>query len=109
MEEQGLLDDLEEDIMDIYLAPVGKDALKIAFKSFRELTKSGIKSGIDVMDRSLKAQMKYANKVNTKYTAILGEDELTKGVYTLRNMSTKEQEEIKIEDLTDYIKGSLGE
>jgi len=109
MEEQGLLDEVEEDETYVYLAPVGKDALKIAFKTFKELTQNSIKSSIDVMDRSLKAQMKYANKINTKYTAILGEDELKKGVYTVRNMKTKEQEEVKIEDLFDYLKGSLGD
>ena len=109
MEEQGLLNDLEEDEIDVYLAPVGKEASKTAFKTFKELTSKGIKSSIDVMDRSLKAQMKYANKVNTKYTAILGEDELQKGVFTLRNMQTKEQEEVNIENLCEYIKEKVGE
>lgn len=109
MEEQGLLNDLEDDEIDVYLAPVGKEASKVAFKTFKKLTDSGIKASIDVMDRSLKAQMKYANKVNTKYTAILGEDELQKGVYTLRDMRSKEQEEVNIENLFEYIKEKLGE
>ena len=83
----------------IFVASIGDNASLTAQKLVYDLRNKGLWAERDLCDRSVKAQMKYANKVNTKYTAILGEDELNKGVYTVRNMGTKEQEEIKIENL----------
>ena len=107
MEEQGLLDDLEEEKCDVYIAAMGKDALKAAFKTYSELISVGARAAVDVMDRSLKAQMKYANRINASYVAILGGDELERGVYTLRNMETKEQEDVEIEKLAEMIKEKI--
>ena len=109
MEEQGLLDAIEEDMTDVYIASMGEEALKTAFKSYRKLVESGLSAGVDVMDRSLKAQMKYANRINARFVAILGGDELEKGVYLLRDMKTKEQEEVRIEELTDTVKEKINE
>jgi histidyl-tRNA synthetase len=65
---------------------------------------NGIASDMDFQNKSLKAQMRQANKKNAKFVAILGEDELAKGTIMLRNMATGEQREIKISEFIDEIK-----
>ncbi|MNW68841.1 Histidine--tRNA ligase [compost metagenome] len=47
----------------------------------------------------MKAQMKSADRMNARYTAILGEDELNSGVIALKSMATGEQQTVKLEDL----------
>jgi histidyl-tRNA synthetase len=56
------------------------------------------------MNRSLKAQMKYADKIGAKYVAMLGDEELEKGIFLLRDMTTKEQTEVEFDKLAEYIK-----
>jgi histidyl-tRNA synthetase len=79
-------------------------ALKLAF----ELRKRGVKSDCDHMGRSVRAQMKYANKIGAKYSLILGEDELEKKVARLKNMEDGSTTDINIEDyeaITTIING----
>ena len=64
-----------------------------------EMIHKGLSVSTDVMGRSLKAQMKYADKLGAQFVLIIGEDELVNGKYTLRNMSTKEQQEILPDEL----------
>jgi len=82
----------------IYMATLGEDAYKKGFSLLNELRRSGISSETDYESKSLKAQMRAANKLKARYVAILGEDELEKGIVALRDMSTSRQEEIKLED-----------
>ena len=56
------------------------------------------------MGRSLKAQMKYANKLNARYSMVLGDSEIETGKANLKNMSTGEQTEVEIgDDFSDII------
>ena len=58
---------------------------------------------MDLLGRSLKAQMKYADKFNVKYTVILGEDEINKGVACVRDMSDSSQTEIALDLVADEL------
>jgi histidyl-tRNA synthetase len=88
----------------LYIAPMG-DAAKIKAISITEtLRKNGIYAECDVVGRSLKAQMKYANKINAKYTLILGDSELESGKGSLRNMTESSQTEIDLNDIESLIK-----
>ena len=51
----------------------------------------GISAERDLCDRSLKAQMKYADKIGARYTMVIGDDELAAGTANLKNMQTGEQ------------------
>ena len=57
----------------------------------------------DFMERSLKAQMKYANKIDCRYVAIIGDEEAQKGIVTLRLMDGGGQQEVKLEDIAQAI------
>jgi len=54
-------------------------------------------------ERSLKSQMRIANKIGARYTVIVGEEELSKNMVILRNMQTKEQKEVQIDNLPDEL------
>jgi len=58
------------------------------------------------MSRSLKAQMKYADKIGAKYTLILGDSEIESGKAVIKNMKTSEQTEIDIASAAEFIKNN---
>lgn len=64
-----------------------------------ELRRSGLYVECDLIGRSLKAQMKYANKIGADYTLILGDNEIISGRAMLRSMKNSTQEEIALEEL----------
>ncbi len=81
---------------DIYLAPMGERAKLECAKLASALIDGGVCAQYDIMDRSLKAQMKYANKIGAKAVAVIGESELDSGVVKIKNMATGEEKEMKI-------------
>ncbi len=84
---------------DLYIASLGDAAAMEALRIQSEMIGRGLSVSTDVMGRSLKAQMKYADKLGAKFVLIIGEDELETGKYTLRDMSTKQQQEILPDEL----------
>ena len=63
---------------------------------------AGVVVETDYMDRSVKAQMKYANKLGAKHTVILGENELNSNKANIKNMETGEQTEIALDAIAAY-------
>jgi histidyl-tRNA synthetase len=102
MERQGVEIPTKNKI-DVFIATLGDEAKAKAFVIVNNLRKQGISTELDSLGRSLKAQMKYANRLNAKYTLILGEDELNKGVAVVRNMADGSQEEVKLESIADFL------
>ena len=96
----------EEDSPFIFFAPLGQVAYREAYRIMQGLRRKGVASEIDYQDKSLKAQMRAADKLGAKWVAILGEKELKKEVIILRNMETKEQGEIKIKDIVEEIEAN---
>lgn len=86
---------------DIYIAPMGADESFEAAKIVTELREGGICAQTDVVGRSLKAQMKYADKIGAKYTMVLGGDEIAQGKAKIKNMSNGESTEMELEEIAD--------
>ena len=82
--------------MDIFLAALGGNTLTPCSQLAHILRKRGAKVAIDYSGRSLKAQLKQANRVNARYTLIVGEDEWARGEGILRNMKNQEQQPIAL-------------
>ena len=61
----------------------------------------------DHLDRSVKAQFKYSDKINAKFTIVIGDDELANDTATLKNMSTSEQTTIKLSEIVQELKSRL--
>ena len=97
MEKQGA-EFLPEKELDLYIAPMDESAVTKAMQLAREAREAGYTVEYDLMERGLKAQMKYADKKGAAFTMVLGENELNSGTAKLKNMQTGEQTEISIED-----------
>ena len=83
--------------MKLYIAYIGETANTYATKLVQELREKGIYVEKDVTGKSLKAQLKYADKQHAKYTIILGEDEIENKVAKLKEMETGAEKEIALE------------
>lgn len=90
---------LQEDAVELYVGILGKEAKAKAYKLVNEIRSHGIIVETDYMDRSVKAQMKYANKLGAKKTVVIGSDELEKGVARVKDMETGEQTEVALTDI----------
>ncbi len=87
----------------VYLAGMNGECRKKAFELAIALRKEGIFAEIDHMERSIKAQFKYADKIGAKYVAVLGESELIDGVVSVKNMANGESERVAFADLGEYL------
>ena len=88
---------------DIYIATLGQEADVKAFEIIYELRKIDIKAEKNYMDRSLKSQLKYANKINAKYVLILGEEEISSGTAILKEMITGKQKSVNLSLILDIM------
>lgn len=92
---------------DIYIATIGDEAKTKSFKLIKDLRTNHISADNDHLGKSLKAQFKYSDKLNAKYTVVIGDDELANDTATLKNMQTSEQTTIKLSELVDELKKRL--
>ena len=86
---------------DLYIAPANEQASLIAASIAMDLRSEGVFVLFDVLGRSIKSQMKYANKLGAAFTVVLGEDELSSGTAQLKNMDTGETQEIKVDRIAE--------
>lgn len=91
----------EEPAPDVFLANIG--AADDAFLLTQNLRAEGVAAECDVMGRSLKSQMKLADKLAAKFTVVLGESELAAGKVKVKKMTDGTEEEIPLSDLARYI------
>lgn len=92
--------------IDVYIGILGTEVRGKAFEFVTGLRNEGIITETDYMDRSVKAQMKYANKIGAKYVALLGEDEMKNQKVTLKNMENGEQSEVDFDKFVAYMKNN---
>ena len=88
----------------LFIAALSEKTYKEAYQLVNQLHLQGIRTELDYEGKSLKSQMRRADKLNARYVLILGEEELKRGMAVLRNMETKSQEEIPISDILNVIK-----
>nr|WP_307992336.1 histidine--tRNA ligase [uncultured Niameybacter sp.] len=93
---------------DLFLGYRGDDAAVTAYKLITQLRSAGVSAESDHLQRSVKAQMKFANKIGAKYSAIIGESEMEGQVIQLKNMETGETKEVAFSDLVQVMKEELG-
>ena len=84
---------------DLYVGILGAEARARAYRLVNEIRSHGLIVETDYMDRSVKAQMKYANKIGAKKVVIIGENELEKDAANVKDMATGEQTEVKLSEL----------
>ena len=87
-----------------FIATLGETALKEGFKLLSSLRAQGLGALMDFSAKSLKSQMRSADKNKSRYVVILGDDELKKNVFVLKNMEDGSQKELPLEDAAGQLK-----
>lgn len=93
--------------LDVFLAVLDEKYNNEALHLLDRLRNAKIRADRDYNGRSMKAQMKYADKLGAQVVILMGEDEVNRGTFTIRNMNSKEQIEVETAQLIPVIKGIL--
>jgi histidyl-tRNA synthetase len=83
------------DIIDVYIAYSGEQTDIEAMKLAKKLKDEDLKVFLNISDRSIRNQMKHANKLNARFVVIIGENEIKNDVITIKNMQSGEQFEVE--------------
>lgn len=102
MEEDGLFPELSNGI-DIYIMPIGEKAVEKAVSLALDLRIGFFSTEVCYEKKSMGALFKKAERKNAKYAVIIGDDELKDETVNVKNMNTKEQVNIPMNDLMDYL------
>jgi histidyl-tRNA synthetase len=89
----------EEKSVDVYFVTLGDAARTWALSHLPKTRAAGLSATMDYMSRSMKAQMKDANRENAQYTIIVGDNELEAGKFTLRNMKESEEASLSFDEI----------
>lgn len=94
----------KDDEIDVFLAVIGDKAQCFGMNLMRQLRKIGFRAQMDLKSRTIKNQFKYADRLNTKYTIIIGDNELEHQAVIIKDMKTAEQKQIAISDIIQTLK-----
>ena len=95
--------EIQQPEIDIYIVRLDKDLEKESFQIATELRKNNIKVELDYLSRSVKAQMREANKLNSRFVLFLGGEEYSTGQFQLKNMSKGDQQLFRIDEIKKII------
>lgn len=102
LESQGI-DVGQEAVPGVYLAPLDQEASQLAFQLAKALRAKDIAVEMDCMGKSLKAQMKTADRLKARYSVLIGENERLGGYATVRQMADGDQTEVPLDKLVIYL------
>ena len=88
---------------------MGEEAQKVSNGLVQKLRKAGLSTERDYLDKKMKGQFKAANRLHSKYVAILGDEEIQKNEINIKNMNTGEQEAITLAEVDTYLCRKLKE
>ena len=103
LEKQGLLKS-EKEAIDVFAVVPDEGGTADAFKAVMTLREAGYSCDMNQIGRSMKAQMKQADRTGARFALIFGEEERSRGAVTVRNMADSSQEEIKRSEIVSYMK-----
>ncbi|MEF7564723.1 histidine--tRNA ligase [Bacillus infantis] len=107
LEAEGIKLPVNEGI-DCYLVALGEEAKDYSVGLLHKLRMAGISAERDYLDRKIKTQFKAADRMNAKYVAVLGEDELKAGKINVKSMETGDQTEVSLDSFIDQLKELIG-
>lgn len=96
------LEPWENKTTDFYIAPMDDTCKSYSLKVLNMLRMNGFNGDMDYMNRSLKSNFKQAERLNTKYIIIIGNDEIENNMVTIKNNETKESKTVTFDDIIDY-------
>ena len=99
----SLSEELKEDPIDIFIIALGSSAIKFGMKLGNDLrVQKNLSVVNETLQRSIRAQMRDANKLNAKFCIIIGDDELDNKTFTVKNMTSGTQADIHLDDILNY-------
>ena len=101
LEEQGKLPDIPRHVT-VYLGGIGDAGASLARQIAHKLRQSGVSALCDLSGRSVKAQMKYADKLGAKYSVIFGESEIESGQAAVKPMTGGDAVTVGLDDIVNY-------
>ncbi|HMA62226.1 MAG TPA: His/Gly/Thr/Pro-type tRNA ligase C-terminal domain-containing protein, partial [bacterium] len=101
LEEQDVLEPQDKNL--IFCVTMGEKARDKGFEIVTALRVKGLNAEMDLLQRSMRAQMRYANKNNAEKVIIIGDHELERNAVALKNMASGEQEDISIDEIVDHL------
>ncbi|MGD6877925.1 histidine--tRNA ligase [Bacillus infantis] len=107
LEAEGIKLPVDEGI-DCYLVALGEEAKDYSVGLLHKLRMAGFSAERDYLDRKIKTQFKAADRMNAKYVAVLGEDELRAGKINVKSMETGDQTEVSLDSFIDQLKELIG-
>ena len=96
------IDIVDKKSVDVYVIPMTDDK-SFSFSLVYLLRTLGLSVETDYLNRKLANNFKYAEKINAKYTVVIGEDEIEKEYFTVKNMKTREEEKVSKNEFLKYI------
>ena len=90
--------------IDVFLVTLGENARREALGWIHKLRKSQIKTDLDFLSRSVKAQFREANRQNARFVLVLGDDELREKRFSVRFMQTSEQIDVPFDKIIPFLK-----
>ncbi len=95
-------DDLDQ-TLDLLMLALDPESHKVAFKLLTEFRDSGLRTDLYPEPAKMKKQMKYANQTGVSHTLIIGSEEVEKGIYTLKNMKTGDQQKLSAAQIVETL------
>ncbi len=95
--------------LDIYIIPMTDTCKSLGIKITNVLRMNGFNCDIDTMNRNIKSNFKQADRLNTKYVIIIGDDELNNNIFTVKDNKTKEEYKIEYNNLVDFFDDKIEE
>ncbi|MFA7385172.1 MAG: histidine--tRNA ligase, partial [Bacilli bacterium] len=108
LKDDGIFQDHKEAI-DLYVMPLDEEARESAFYLANVLRTAGYKTEINLSDTKIGAMFKKAEKIGAKFALIIGENEINNKTVILKDLKTKEQEEVDLKVLLEKIDKNFGE
>jgi histidyl-tRNA synthetase len=102
MDREGLPRPRSEGV-EVFVVALGEEAQKESRALIRSLREQGIAADAPLEERPMKAQLKMADRAGARYAAILGEQELSEGLVTLRRMEDGQQERVKLSEVATWL------
>ena len=93
----------EPESMDVLIVTLGDDAKKHGIWLAKDLRNKGFKCDMDVLERNMKGQLKYADRKGFKYAVIIGDNELQTGKCQVKDLKNSTQEDVLFDELTTYL------
>ncbi len=97
----------EQKAVDVYIVTIGENAKRWALSHLSQLRRENISATTDYKGRSIKSQMKDANRENARFALIVGDNELDEGKFTLRDMEASEEDSLSFEKVISSLTSNL--